>query len=214
MANHRADLAGQRFGKLIAIAQSHRVNGRWHWRLRCDCGNETTRSAGRLRTAAREGRNSSCGCTHHLRTHGLSKPLKHLRWVWSSMKARCYNEGSKDFKNYGGRGIAVCDDWHSFEAFAEWAVSTGYRRGLTIERVDVDAGYHPDNCTWMPNPRQARNRTNTHWFTHNGKTMDIRGWSEESGVPYFTLRSRLLNYQWPIGRAIAEPVRGGHDPAA
>lgn len=119
------------------------------------------------------------------------------------MRQRCGNPSNKDYQNYGGRGIALCDEWSEFSVFAAWAITSGYTEGLTIERNDVNLGYSAGNCCWVDNRLQGRNTTKTKRYTHNGTTLDIRGWSELSGVPYFRLRSRLINYKWPIERAIA-----------
>lgn len=209
MANHPLDMTFERFGRLVAVRLYDKDSrGLWRWLMRCDCGNFTHRSAAKLRSSAAAGKSSSCGCAHHLRTHGLTKSHKKLRWVWSAMKARCTNPANKDFSNYGGRGISVCAEWHDFKVFAAWAESSGYAPGMTIERQDVNGGYDPANCTWILNKRQPRNRTNTHLYTMDGRTMDIRDWAEEYGIPYYRLRSRLLNYGWDLRKALTTPARG------
>lgn len=118
------------------------------------------------------------------------------------MRARCMTPSNKDFKNYGGRGISICEDWENFAKFAEWAISTGYRRGLTIERIDANGNYEPRNCTWIANEKQALNRRNNHEFAYMGKTQGIRAWADEYGIPYYRLRSRLIAYGWSIERAL------------
>lgn len=124
------------------------------------------------------------------------------------MKSRCANPSNKDYSNYGERGITVCEEWkNNFKTFYDWATKTGYEKGLTIERIDVNGNYCPENCKWIPNPIQARNLRKTRLFTYNGETKDIRSWSEQYGVPYYVLRSRLVNYNWPIERALFEGVR-------
>ena len=209
MANHIRNLEGVRIGKLVVISlNGNDKHGRAVWNLICDCGNQVTRKSASIIKAANDNKPSSCGCSHHLKTHGLSKHHRRLRWVWSAMKTRCQQPANKDFKNYGGRGIFVCAEWEDFATFFHWAQSSGYEPGKTIERIDVNGAYCPSNYTWIDNRLQARNRTNTHLFTMNGITQDIRAWSEQSGIPYYVLKSRLLNYKWPIERAISEPVKG------
>ncbi|MGL5284217.1 MAG: hypothetical protein ACRC8W_21145, partial [Plesiomonas shigelloides] len=158
MANKRLDLTGKKFGKLTAIEPNgSNEKGLVTWKLRCECGNEVTRTASRLTGSEKRGVVQSCGCTHHLKTHGLSVEFKKLRWVWVAMRQRCYNPSNKDYPNYGARGITICNEWDNFKDFHSWAVSTGYREGVTIERVDVNGNYDPTNCTWIVNERQALN---------------------------------------------------------
>lgn len=208
MANKARDMTGLRVGSLTAIQrEGSDEHGRALWMLRCDCGNTLVRKAANIMKAANDNAPSSCGCQHHLRSHGMSATHRNLQWVWSAMKQRCFNTSNKDYPNYGGRGISICIDWMTFSAFAKWADKSGYRRGLTIERVDVNGNYEPSNCTWIENPRQALNRRNTHLFEYKGESKDIRAWANEFGLPYYTLRTRLINYKWPIERALNEPVR-------
>lgn len=208
MANHPVDVTFQRFGKLVAIRlDSKDSRGINVWLLRCDCGALVSRRVTQLVRSTRNINHASCGCSHHLKTHGLTSINRKLHWVWIAMRGRCQSAKSKDFKNYGARGIAVCPEWEDFRQFHAWAVASGYRPGLTIERNNVNGDYEPGNCTWIENEQQALNRRNNHQFTFGGKTQDIRAWSDECAVPYYTLRSRLLNYGWDIDRAINTPVR-------
>lgn len=98
------------------------------------------------------------------------------------MKARCYNPNNKAYKNYGGRGIKICQEWlDDFNKFFEWAISSGFKRELTIERIDNDGDYCPQNCTWIPKNEQSRNRRSCHKITHNGKTLTASEWAREKG---------------------------------
>ena len=208
MPNRIKDITGLRTGKLVAVAIHGRDDkGRALWSMRCDCGATVVRPSAGILKAANDNKASSCGCDHHLKTHGLTNTHRRLQWVWVAMRKRCSNPRDRDFQNYGARGISVCAEWSSFAEFVRWAESSGYRPGVTIERMDVNGNYEPANCIWIPNPMQARNRRNTHLFTHGGVTLDIRAWSERSGVPYYVLRGRLVNCKWDIARAISEPVR-------
>ena len=112
--------------------------------------------------------------------------------VWKSMRARCSNPNNKRYDRYGGRGITVCKQWDdSFSTFREWAYSSGYHDGLTIERLDNDKGYYPDNCTWCDLFAQANNRCNNHILTINGQRYTIKEASKAYGIGYNTLRSRI-----------------------
>ena len=123
--------------------------------------------------------------------------------VWSSMKTRCNNPNDKEHKNYGGRGIKVCKEWEeSFSKFSEWAKHNGYKEGLTIERINVNGNYCPENCTWITIEEQARNRTNTRWVEYNGKTMSLAEACEIFGVPQGTVRRRLED-GWSIDDALS-----------
>lgn len=217
MANHRNQLAGLQVGLLTVMERSRRDDaGRWLWRCQCSCGTEVERYGHLLKKALRAGQRASCGCVGSNQSHGILKTAdgRRLKDVWSQMRRRCQDQGHKDYPNYGGRGIRVCEAWQSFPAFHAWAIAHGYQPGLTIERIDVDGDYTPENCTWIPNPQQALNRTNTHWVTWRGRTQDIRAWAEEIGIGYYTLRARLLTYGWPVERAMTTPAYVGRNQYA
>lgn len=116
-----------------------------------------------------------------------------LHNIWDTMKQRCTNINRKDFENYGGRGIKVCDEWLDFNNFYNWAMNNGYEEGLTIERKDFDGNYEPINCEWVTLQQQARNKRQNHFVTINGETKTIAEWSEISGIPPKTLRYRIVN---------------------
>lgn len=137
------DLTGQRFGKLTVIARAENGGDRYvRWKCQCDCGNITVVRAGHLKS----GNTTSCGCVHvdelrqRLTKHGQKQTR--LYRIWQGMLRRCDNPKRKDFKDYGGRGITVCEEWKSsFLSFQEWAVSNGYAEDLTIDRQNPDGNY-------------------------------------------------------------------------
>lgn len=126
--------------------------------------------------------------------------------VWAGMKRRCYNPKGKAYRRYGGRGILVCDEWQSFEPFKEWALSSGYGPGLTIDRINNDAGYSPGNCRWATASVQMNNKGDNRMITYRDKTMNLSQWAISLGMDRRTLRARLDKLGWAVERAFNEPV--------
>ena len=177
-------LTGQRYGRLTVIGLDGRNNqGHNMWKCRCDCGNFSRVSVGSLRS----GSIKSCGCLQRertseaSRTHGMSK--SRLYNIWRGMKRRCTNPRSAQYSNYGGRGIKVCDEWmKSSSAFFEWAMNNGYRDDLTIDRIDNDGDYEPNNCRWTTMQVQARNSRHAYHVTIDGNTKSGVEWAEDLGI--------------------------------
>lgn len=208
------DITGGKFGMLTALRDVGSRNNRRRWLFQCDCGACVERDAITVRNIARKGGKPNCGCALSEiragngrlgRTHGLS--THRLYDVHRQMLRRCENPNSKDYPLYGARGISVCDEWQDIHAFFDWALASGYEQGLTIERIDNDKGYSPDNCTWIPNERQAHNTRRLLLITHNGITDYASSWARRTGLPIRTIISRK-RYGWDDARTIETPVRG------
>ena len=117
---------------------------------------------------------------------------KRVRNVWYGMMQRCYNPQTRSYKWYGGKGITVCDEWRNFKGFKTWALTSGYKEGLSIERIDNGKGYSPNNCKWIPLSEQAKNRKSNHYITINGKTKTLSDWARCLKIKKSTLCKRLI----------------------
>lgn len=136
--------------------------------------------------------------------HGLRKTR--LFRIWANMKSRCYNPNVRSYARYGGRGITVCEEWlKDFQTFFQWAVTHGYQDDLTLDRMDNDKGYSPDNCRWATAHEQRCNNSRTHLVTLNGVTLPLDEWSNRRGLNPKTVRDRLKR-GWSYERALSEPV--------
>lgn len=214
------DLTGQRFGRYIVIRRAEDYvlpsgKRKTMWLCQCDCGN--IKSV--LSTSLISGSVVSCGCYKkdhdHTRnmTHGATlnhKPTR-LYKVWDGMKARCYNPKKNYYSIYGGRGIGMCDEWHhSFEAFRDWALANGYNDSLSIDRIDADGDYCPENCRWATVKEQSNNKRNNVFITYNGETKTIAQWSEATGFPFHTIRRRYVD-GWNIKDVLLKPLQVDKD---
>ena len=164
-----ADLIGQRFGKVTVIEKVGRSKHKTIlWRCLCDCGNMTTAQTSDLRM----GKVKSCGCNIFKDRQTLGgKPTRIYR-IWKNMKKRCYNQNNKDFKYYGARGIKVCDPWrNNFGEFHRWAIKNGYNDNLSLDRIDNDGNYEPENCRWTTMKEQAKHRRPCGSVMRNGQVV-------------------------------------------
>jgi len=127
--------------------------------------------------------------------------------IWSNMKQRCSNKNNQDYKYYQGKGIAYCDDWEKFENFEKWAMNNGYGDNLTLDRINGDLGYSPENCRWISLEEQQRNKSNNYLVTYDGKTQTLSEWAREYGLPRETLRSRIEKLGYSFEEAIKKKYK-------
>lgn len=202
------EFIGKKFGRLTILSLTR--HGYYVYAVcKCDCGTIKEINLSNILS----NKQKSCGCLvkynleHgliHLQ-HGLSKHPLHN--TWDKIKARCYNIKDEAYQNYGGRGICMCEKWkNSFESFYKWAINNGYKKELSIDRIDNNGNYCPENCRWATKKEQANNRRSNHLITYNGRTQNILAWSEEKNIPYATLRARISRYKWSVEKALETPV--------
>lgn len=204
----KAHLEGQRFGNLTVIRETGRNEyGDVLWLCKCDCGNNHIVKSVNLV----HGYVKSCGCMRNQmisdanKTHG--KVGTRIYNSWHCMKSRCYNANNEHFKDYGARGITVCEEWKdNFQAFYDWAMSHGFREDLTIDRIDVNKGYTPENCRWATAKEQQRNRRITIFLDYNGERKPLAEWAEIKGINRKVLERRIRNH-WSVKRALETPAR-------
>lgn len=188
------DLTGKRFGKLLVTGMSDRRSGRkTFWVCECDCGNTKTIRSDSLTS----GRTESCGCIKEKQdkinlttNHSHKMSGTRVYHTWQGMKARCNNPKDGRYHRYGGRGITYCKEWEEFEPFYEWAMSNGYSNALTLDRIDVNGNYEPENCRWATWKEQANNKSNNINVKYKGKTLTLMELSETTNMPYDTLKVR------------------------
>jgi len=201
---------GERYGFLVIEGEmpARRVSGstKRYVRCRCDCGRDVEVRLSHLRS----GHTISCGCfrpegrIYSLLYHGLKDSPEY--GIWKGMKKRCYKERSRGYRNYGGRGIRVCDRWlHSFKAFYE---DMGPRPtpGHQIDRIDGNGDYEPGNCRWSTRREQNRNRVDNCFYDFDGKTLCLKDWADLYGMRKGTLHDRLARGM-SFEEALTSPVR-------
>lgn len=138
------------------------------------------------------------------RSHGDSKTKLYM--AWQNMRARCNRKSAREYSNYGGRGIKVCDEWQkNYEPFKEWALENGYSENLTLDRIDVNGNYEPSNCRWITNKEQQNNRRDNVLYTFNRETKTLAQWSENLGICFKTLQKRIKN--WGVEKAFTTPLK-------
>lgn len=197
------DLTGQRFGKLSVIERAaDKTTGskpKVMWWCHCDCGKEVIVCASSLS----QGTTVSCGCKK--KKHGYAHKER-LYETWKNMRRRCYDPNNKRYAQYGGRGITICLEWNDYAVFRQWAMSNGYHDDLTIDRIDVNGNYCPENCRWATLDEQMNNMTKNRMISYHGETMSMSKWAKRFGISYGTMNHRIQR-GWTMERIEATPER-------
>lgn len=203
-----AHYIGNRFGRLLVLKFSHRIKNRFFVLCRCDCGKEKCFATSDLKS----GRVRSCGCLIRQiceeRTKNKIKNTR-LHYIYLSMKKRCFNLHNKAYKNYGGRGIKMCDEWADkktgYRTFEKWAIKHGYKQGLSIDRINNDGDYCPENCRWATNYEQSNNKRTNHIIIINRKQYTLRQAQDAFGISADRIRQRLKD-GWSAKEAVFTPI--------
>lgn len=206
------DITGQKFGRLTALKRVKNDKQNCVCYLcKCDCGKEVIVRSSSLKN----GNTQSCGCLqkqtaiitskNNFTKHNLSN--HRIYRIYRGIKNRCYNKNEKAFINYGGRGILICEEWrNNFENFYNWAINNGYDDNLTIDRIDVNGDYCPENCRWANRIQQANNKSNNTKIKYNNEEHTLAEWARILGYSYSTMRHRYYR-NWDVEKMMQQPQR-------
>lgn len=205
------DLTGKRYGRLVVIERAKNKGSKTAWLCKCDCGNEKIVSGDKLKT----GNTKSCGCLNKELTIRRSSTHKmtntRLYRLWLGIKKRCYNKNQPEYKNYGAKGIKMCDEWkNDFISFCSWSYEHGFDEKLSrwecsIDRIDTLKDYSPQNCRWVDIHKQANNKTNNHLLTFQNSTLTLTQWSKKIKISQSTIRHRLKR-GWSVEKTLTTPL--------
>lgn len=201
----KADLIGEKFGKLVVVEyvgmNKHKKS---NWKCICECGETCICTTGNLKS----GNSAKCKkCKNKSQIkHKVSN--NRILTIWSGMKRRCYVEHDEAYPKYGGRGIKICDEWlNNVEMFEKWALENGYDDSLSIDRIDVNGDYCPENCRWADDLTQQNNRSNNHLLTFYGETKTIREWERVSGISRSTFMGRIKKGETDPDKIFAKYIK-------
>lgn len=183
------DLTGVKFGGLTVLKRVVKDSKKTYWECQCECGDIKVSRSDSLKNKI----TTHCGCKDNSsKKHGMTNTR--LFNIWSGMRDRCNNQNSKSYKDYGDRGVKICREWsgeNGFINFYNWSINNGYEKDLTIDRIDVNGNYEPNNCRWVDMKTQCNNRRNNFNININGEVKSISEWSKISGVHRETIYQRI-----------------------
>lgn len=192
------NLTGRRFGTLQVLGRSADTGGGKKpvvkWECICDCGKRTVVKSDSLLS----GHSQSCGCRKI--KHGRSNKER-LYETWKNMRRRCNNPKNSRWENYGGKGVKICHEWNDYQAFRKWAYANGYNDSLSIDRIDPNGDYCPENCRWADAKVQANNQTRNRRFEYQGEVYTMSQLAEKMGLTYSALQHRVERGQ-PLNGAV------------
>jgi len=208
----KGTVIGKKFGRLLVLEEFSVCSSsrrRMKCKCLCDCGNMTVVYKQNLL----QGNTQSCGCYRDERIrevnsrHGMSS--SHIFDCWSHMKSRCDNPKNIGYKNYGGRGISYCSEWNDFSVFLKWSLENGYKSGLTIDRIDNNKDYTPENCRWATRYQQNNNRRCNIKITYNGETHTLSQWCKLLDLKYPRTYYRVVVKGWGAEQAFRKEKLNG-----
>lgn len=213
LENKKKERIGKTYNKLTVIDYAYTENNTTYWKCQCSCGKEVILPYYKLTS----GQTKSCGCLYQdnlekIRSGEKQPPnFKHgdsndrIYNIYQGMKDRCYNKRNKNYMDYGGRGIEVCQEWiNSYISFKKWSLLNGYQDGLTIDRIDVNGNYYPENCRWADVIQQNNNKRTNIIIDYNGQKLTLKQLSEVVGINYRTLYDRYRK-GWSLERMVKLP---------
>jgi len=205
MMSKRAEMIGKKFGRLEVLAEAGHLGGHLAYSCKCDCGKEIVVRGYSMRS----GNTESCGCafregvSQRFYKHGMKRSPEYA--TWQMMISRCTNPSAQDYGRYGARGVTVCDSWRDFRNFYR---DMGDRpEGMSIDRIDNDKGYSPENCRWATVAEQNRNTRRTRLIEIGGVTRCLKDWATEYGINYGTVCNRIVRGGWNPVVALTTPAR-------
>lgn len=200
------NLVGKKYGRLLVVSKAASSKGHTRWLCKCDCGKESVVYG----TSLKNGNTTSCGCFKSENAKklysGVRQNDKRLYGVWNGIKQRCRNKNNSSFHNYGGRGIKMADEWaDNYETFYNWAIRSGYREGMQIDRIDNNGDYCESNCRFVGRDVQSNNKRNVVLYTIDGVTKSLPQWCRDYDKDYYLIRQRVCKLGWPIKDALELP---------